>query len=77
MCLKKKNNFIHTLTFRLTIWYAAMLGILSLAVFLFIYVTLTSSLNRRTDEDLLHTATEFESLYNTNGVEALKSEFKR
>jgi len=77
MYLNKKSKFIHTLTFRLTLWYVAMLSILSLAVFLFIYITLTSSLNRRTDQDLLNTATEFEALYNSNGIEALESEFQR
>ena len=77
MSLKKKSNFIHTLTFRLTLWYAVMLGVLSMAVFLFIYITLTSSLNRRTDQDLLNTASEFEALYNSNGIKALESEFRR
>ena len=77
MFLKKKINPFRTVTFRLTFWYAALFGGLSLAVFLFMYITLTSSLRHRMDVDLLDKASEFEALYSTHGIESLRAEFKR
>jgi len=77
MFLKKKSNPFRTVTFRLTFWYAALFGVLSLAVFLFVYITLTSSLRHRMDVELLDKANEFEALYTTHGIESLRAEFKR
>ena len=50
---------------------------LSLIVFLMVYLTLTSSLQQRIDTNLLDTTKEFDALYRTHGVEALRAEFKR
>ncbi|MFQ5848610.1 MAG: sensor histidine kinase [Candidatus Methylomirabilales bacterium] len=63
--------------FRLALCNGALFGALSLAVFLVVYIALTSSLGQRADDDLLSTVKEFEALYATNGVEALRAEFQR
>ena len=77
MSSKKKNSFFRTLTFRLTLWYAGLFGVLGLGVFLVVYFSLSANLKERTDEGLLHTATEFEDLYDAHGIQALMSEFRR
>jgi len=50
---------------------------LSLVVFLAVYISLTSSLKQRIDEELLSEANEFASLYTDYGVEGLSAEFQR
>ena len=65
MCSKKKSRIFRTVTFRLTLWYAALFAAMSLAVFLVVYIALSSSLRERTDEDLLNTAHEFEARYSS------------
>jgi len=77
MYLKKESSLFGTVTFRLTLWYAVFFGGLSLMVFLVVYVSLISSLDQRTDKDLLSTAKEFEELYTSRGIDALRSEFQR
>src|SRR3990170_4604630 len=77
MCWKKKSRPFRTLTFRLTLWYAVLFGGLSLVVFLAVYISLTSSLEQRIDEELLSEANEFASLYADHGVEGLSAEFQR
>lgn len=77
MCWKKKSRLFRTLTFRLTLWYAGLFGGLSLVVFLAVYISLTSSLKQRIDEELLSEANEFASLYTDYGVEGLSAEFQR
>jgi len=78
MCLKKRRgSMFRTVTFRLTLWYTALFGVLSLVVFLLVYVSLTSHLREQTDNELLSTAKEFEALYENQGVKALRSEFLR
>ena len=77
MCSKKKRSVFQTVTFRLTAWYAGLFGVLSMAVFLVVYVSLAFHLRQQTDDELLNTAREFESLYSSEGVEALRGEFGR
>ncbi|MFQ5658452.1 MAG: hypothetical protein ACE5G5_12995 [Candidatus Methylomirabilales bacterium] len=77
MSWKTEGSFFQTAAFRITLWYAALFGALSLAVFLVVYFSLTSSLGRRTDEELLSTAKEFEALYRVGGAAALQAEFNR
>jgi len=87
--LKKKNKdfkgigfkpgykFLHTATFRLTIWYLGVFSLLSIAVFAVVYVFLASHLNENTDREIMDTANEFSTLYREHGVKALESEFIR
>lgn len=77
MFSKKRNNIFGTVAFRLTLWYALLLAVLSLAAFILVYIRLTYSLSYRLDEVLLSDAKEFEELYDKQGIEALRSEFQR
>jgi len=77
MFWKRGNNIFGTVAFRFALWYAVLLAVLSLAAFAFIYIRLTSSLSRRLDETLISDAKEFEALYDNQGLEALKAEFRR
>jgi heavy metal sensor kinase len=77
MCSKRKSDIFRTVTFRLTLQYALLFSVISLTVFILIYVMMTSSLRQRVDDDLLDSAKEFEELYNTQGIEALRAEYGR
>ena len=79
----KKNGFrpgykfLHTATFRLTIWYLGVFSLLSIAVFAVVYVFLAAHLYDNTDREIMDTANEFSTLYREHGVKALESEFIR
>ncbi len=75
--MRKKASPFRTVTFRLTFGFGAIFGLLSLAVFLFVYTAMVSALGRRSDEELSSKAREFQALYRTHGIEALRSEFRR
>ncbi len=77
MCSKKKRSLFGTVTSRITFWYTTIFGGLSLAVFLVVYVSLISSLDQRADGNLLSTVKEFEELYTSHGIDALRTEFQR
>jgi len=71
------SNVFHTLTFRLTLWYAAIVAVSSLAMFFLAYLMLTKSTERRIDQLLLSEAEEFGSLYRSHGIEQTEAEFSR
>jgi len=77
MSLKKGSSPLATVTFRLTLMYALLFGALSLVVFVIVYLSLTSGLGKRTDDELFDTLLEFKTLYATQGEEALGAEFRR
>jgi len=77
MYSKSRADFSRTVTFRLTLWYTAVFGGLSLAVFLIVYISLTSHLREQMDNELRDTAKEFAALYESHGTQALQAEFKR
>jgi len=77
MYSKKGSSPFATVTFRLTLMYALLFGALSLAVFVIVYLSLTSGLGKRTDDELIDTLHEFTSLYESQGTEALEAEFRR
>jgi len=77
MYSKKGSSPFSTVTFRLTLMYALLFGALSLAVFVIVYLSLTSGLGKRTDDELIDTLHEFTSLYESQGTEALEAEFRR
>jgi len=61
----------------LTVAHAALFGALSLAVFVVVYASLANHLRQERDNELLDTATEFRSLYDAEGRDALRLEFQR
>jgi len=71
------SKIFHTLTFRLTLWYAAIFAVSSLAMFFLAYLMLTTSTERRIDQLLRSEAEEFGSLYRSHGIEQIRSEFSR
>ena len=62
---------------RLTLWYTALFAALSVTVFALLYTVLKTNLGQRMDEALLNEARELEALYQTQGIDALRAEFKR
>ena len=77
MCSKRDNNFFRTVTFRLTLRYAALFAVLSSVTFGLVYIMMASRLRGQTDERLLSKAKEFQALYVAHGIGALKAEFDR
>ncbi len=67
----------HTLTFRLTLWYALIFAISSVAILAFVYFMLAKSTEQRIDQLLLSEVKEFKELYQAQGVEKIGSEFSR
>lgn len=65
-----------TLTFRLTLWYAVLFIVLSLAVFFLFYITLSSNLTRRIDEELAEDANEIIPILESGRPEALREYIK-
>lgn len=77
MFSKRGASFLRTTTFRLTLWYLGVFSVLSLAVFVVVYMFLASRLYDQTDNEIMNTAKEFEALYREHGVKALQAEFTR
>jgi heavy metal sensor kinase len=77
MFLKKRLNFLRTTTSRLTLWYLGVFSVLSVAVFLVVYVSLASHLRDQTDNEIMDSAKEFATLYGERGIKALQDEFTR
>ncbi len=77
MYLKRGADFPRTVTFRLTLWYTLVFGGLALMVFLIVYLSLTLYLREQMDRALLSKVNEFGALYDSHGIEALRSEFHR
>ena len=67
----------HTLTFRLTLWYALIFALSSVAILAFVYLILAKSTEQRIDQLLLSEVKEFKELYQAQGVETLGAEFSR
>ena len=75
--MKNEISFLHTTTFRLTVWYLGLFSTLSLAVFGSVYILLSNHLHDQTDSKLMDTAFEFRELYQQHGIQALREEFRR
>ncbi|MGA1979716.1 MAG: HAMP domain-containing sensor histidine kinase [Sedimentisphaerales bacterium] len=76
MFSKRGNNILSTVTFRLTLWYSILLAVLSLSVFIFVYIWMAISLQHNLDKVLLDDAKEFRSIYERDGIDSLKKEFQ-
>ena len=77
MFLKSAGDLSKTVTFRLTLWYTVLFGLLSLAVFLTVYASLAWHLRQHEDEDLLSEAKEFKAIYSEVGIWGLNTDFRR
>lgn len=74
MSLKSLLNIVHTLAFRLALWYAAIFTLSSLAAFLLVYLVVGSIIQERTDDELREDVAELSDLLEAEGVEALRAE---
>lgn len=72
MSLKSGNRFLGTVTFRLTLRYAVMITVVSVAFFWAMSGILTGSLAARMDEDLLSDIKQMEAIYQVQGIEELR-----
>lgn len=66
-----------SLTFRLTLWYAAIFALSLLSMLLVVYLMLSQRMETRVDELLLSDALEFRHLYRKYGLENIEAEFDR
>jgi heavy metal sensor kinase len=71
------TKFLRTVTFRLTLWYAALFFSVSIIVFGIIYITLANSLMQRMDKALIENVREIELLYNLKDTEIRREGFRR
>ncbi len=62
-----------TLSFRLTLWYGLIFSLSSCLAFLFFYVLITTSLRQRLDSRLAEKISEFEAIYNLQGIEDVRT----
>ena len=66
-----------SLTFRLTLWYAAIFALSLLSMLLVVYLMLSQRMETRIDELLLSDALEFRDLYRLYGIDKIEGEFAR
>jgi heavy metal sensor kinase len=76
MSLKKGNKILGTLTLRLTLWYAALFSVLSLAVFIIFYFTLSSNLMLRRDNEMTDDAVEIVPVLERGSPEEIRQYLK-
>ena len=74
MSLKGILRIRRTLAFRLTLWYAMIFTLSSLAVFLIIYISISSAIQRGLDNELLEDIAEFMSILRLKSGDSLKTE---
>ena len=67
----------NTLTFRLTLWYAAAFVIFLLAAFSFAYLLIESNMNNEISDDLTEDIAEYRMLFNQGGIDQVIEEIER
>ncbi len=72
MCSSSASSFFKTVTSRLTLRYAILITLVSVAFFGIISLALTKSLAIRMDEDLTNEIREMETIYHVRGIEELR-----
>ena len=73
MFLKKPHSFWNTLAFRLTLWYAGIFTVSSCVAFLLFYMLITTVIRERTDQELLSQVSQFSTVLEARGLEAVES----
>jgi heavy metal sensor kinase len=72
MFFAKINRFWHSLAFRLTLWYALVFVISAAIVFILFYMSISTMIQQRKDEDLLNKSKEFRRIYALQGIDMLR-----
>jgi len=73
MFLKKSHRFRHSLSFRLTLWYAGTFAVSSFVAFLLFYALITSVIQERTDQELLNQAGQFSVVLRERGIGSVEN----
>jgi heavy metal sensor kinase len=73
MFFEKILKLRHTLAFRLTLWYAGIFTLSSLAAFSSFYFSISSITQQRTDQELSNELSEFSFLLASKGMDAVKA----
>ena len=73
MCCGPMRSLPRTLSFRLTLWYGVVFSVSSCLAFLFFYVLISTNLKQRMDDSLAEKISEFEAIYNLQGIEEVKA----
>ena len=76
MSLKELFSLRYTLSFRLTLWYAGIFAVSLVAAFWVFFLMISSISREYTDRELLSELSEFSSLLELNGMDALRTEIK-
>ncbi len=71
----KKDNYFHTLAFRMTLLFGLILSLFSIIIFVFVFFHLKVSLNLQVDNKLSADMDELEEIYEKDGLNALQYEF--
>ena len=72
MFSKRLNDIVHSLAFRLTLWYALIFAVTALFAFTFFYFLITTVIERETDQDLLNQMRKFSSLLAVEGIDSVR-----
>ena len=73
MFLRKKHSLLHTLAFRLTVYYAVIFTVSSFLAFMIFYLIISSIIQDNRDQDLLGDLREFTAIMQNKGLEEAKS----
>jgi signal transduction histidine kinase len=73
MFLKKINKITNTLAFRLTLWYTIIFVLSSFAVFLLLYLSISTAIHNDMDDHLLEEIKEAASFETMQGMDWVKS----
>ena len=71
------HKILRSLTFRLTLWYAAIFALSLLSILLVVYLMLSQRMETRIDELLLSDALELRDFYRLYGIDKIEGEFAR
>ena len=71
------HKILRSLTFRLTLWYAAIFALSLLSILLVVYLMLSQRMETRSDELLLSDALELRDFYRLYGIDKIEGEFAR
>ncbi|PIE67237.1 MAG: two-component sensor histidine kinase [Deltaproteobacteria bacterium] len=73
MSFARVINFPRTLSFRLTLWYGIIFTLSCGLAFIFFYILITTTLKQRLDDRLSEKLSEFEAIYNLQGLDEVKA----
>jgi heavy metal sensor kinase len=76
MSLREFLSLRHTLAFRLTLWYAGIFAVSSLAAFWVFFLMISSNSRSYVDRELLDEFAEFSSLMELKGLDAVEPEIE-